>query len=190
MTIEQKQIESVKSIINKCEILISQFETPVEITIDSFKFAKAKGLITILNPAPVQKIPTELLKYTDIIIPNETEVYGITGIEVEDINSGKNAAEYFFENGVKFVIITLGEKGAYLFDKYSSVYVPAYKVNAVDTTAAGDSFIGSLSSSLNLKNLNLDSLTKATNFASRVASLTVQKHGAQNSIPYLEEINL
>jgi len=152
------------------------------------KKAKELGKVTILNPAPAKAIKEELLKVTDIIVPNETEAELITGIKVESIEDAEKAGRAFLEKGVKFAIITLGSKGAAVIGANFCELVPAYKVNAIDTTAAGDSFIGGFSSRLNVKNLNKDNLIKAITFGNKVSSLAVQRKGAQPSIPYLKEV--
>lgn len=189
MSISHAEILSAKKIIEDSDLIISQFETPFEATIDAFKIAREKGVITILNPAPAKTIPDELYSLTDIIAPNETEVYELSGIKVENLKDAKKAADIFLQKGIKYVIITLGEKGAALIDKDRAELIPAYKVNAVDTTAAGDSFIGALASKIDLSSLDFDNLIQAIKFGNKVSSIVVQKEGAQPSIPYLSEIN-
>ena len=169
MAIDKYEIESCKDIIINSDIVVAQFETT-------------------LDPAPANKIPDELLKYTDIIIPNETEAATLTGIEVTNLEDAEKAAKSFLSKGVKYSIITLGEKGAALVSNERSVIVPAYKVKAVDTTAAGDSFIGALSAKLDKKNVNFDTLIEAVKFGNKVSSIVVQKEGAQPSIPFINDI--
>ena len=188
MTIDEYEIEASVEKIKEYDILISQFETSEEMTLKAFLKAKELGKITILNPAPAKKINEELLKVTDIIVPNETEAEVLTGIKVETLEDANKAGQAFLEKGVNFVIITLGSKGAAVIGKDFCELVPAYKVNAIDTTAAGDSFIGGLSSKLDFKNINKESLIKAVNFGNKVSSISVQRKGAQPSIPYLKEI--
>lgn len=188
MTLNKDEIEKSKEIIENSDILISQFEVPEEVILEAFKIAKENNKITILNPAPAKKIDEELLKYTDIIIPNETEAELLTGIKVNDLESAKLAANGLLEKGVKFVIVTLGSKGAAVISKECRQIVKAYKVKAIDTTAAGDSFIGGLSSKLDIENLSFENLLKAVKFANKVSSITVQRKGAQPSIAKLEEV--
>lgn len=188
MTLNKSEIDRSKEVIKDSDILISQFETPEEITLEAFKIAKENNKITILNPAPAKKIDEELLKYTDIIIPNETEAELLTGIEVNDLETAKVASKELLEKGVKFVIITLGSKGAAIISKEDGQVVSAFKVNAVDTTAAGDSFIGGLSSKLDTENLGFENLLKAVKFGNKVSSITVQREGAQPSIARLVEV--
>ena len=188
MTLNEEEIEKAKEEIKKSDILISQFETPENCTLKAFKIAKENNIITILNPAPAKKINDELLKYTDIIIPNETEVEVLTGIKVDNLEKAKIASKKLLKKGVKFVIITLGEKGAIIISENNGQLVPAFKVKAIDTTAAGDSFIGGLSSKLNTKKLDFENLLKAVKFGNKVSSITVQREGAQPSIAKIEEV--
>lgn len=188
MTLTKDEIHSAENLIKESDIIISQFETPEDITIEAFKIAKENGKVTILNPAPAKKIKDQLLKYTDIIVPNETEAELLTGIEIKDIEDAKKAGDIFLGKGVKFAIITLGEKGAALIGKDFCEIVPAYRVNAIDTTAAGDSFIGGLSSKLDTKNLGRETLSSSIRFGNKVSSIAVQRKGAQPSIPYLKEV--
>jgi ribokinase len=189
MKIDNDSIEEAKDVIKESKILIAQFETTVEATIEAFKVAKENRVITILNPAPAREIPEELLKLTDIIAPNETEVFELTDIKVDDTDKIREAANKLIEKGVKFVIITLGERGAALVSKEKLIIVPAYKVKAIDTTAAGDSFIGALASKLqNEDEIGFENIQKAIKFANKVSSIVVQKQGAQPSLPYLQEV--
>ncbi len=188
MQIEKQELQSARAVIENSNVLVAQFETSIEITLEAFKYAKEKGLVTILNPAPAKSIPEELLRYTDIIVPNETEALYLTGIEVKDIASAKEAGMQFINKGTKYVIITLGDKGAVLMDKDNCELIPAFKVKAIDTTAAGDSFIGGISVKINFSNLKYEALKSAVEFANKVSSLSVQRKGAQPSIPTLSEV--
>ena len=188
MAINEEEIEASIEKIKEADIVIAQFETPEEMTLKVFKKAKELGKVTILNPAPAKKINDELLNVTDIIVPNETEAELLTGVTVNTLDEANKAGRIFLQKGVKFVVITFGSKGAAIIGKDFCEIVPAYKVNAIDTTAAGDSFIGGLSSKLDFKNINKESLINAVNFGNKVSSIAVQKRGAQPSIPYLKEI--
>lgn len=188
MTMGTEQIRDCRNNIKKCDVVVSQFEIPIDIISHSFKYAKDENKVTILNPAPARRIPDSVMKYTDIIIPNETEVEEITGIKVETLADGRRAAKHFFNNGIKYLIVTLGERGIMIFSKDEEELIPAYDVHAKDTTAAGDSFIGGFSSQINGNNLTFKEVREAAIFGCRVASIAVQRHGAQNSIPYLKEV--
>jgi ribokinase len=188
MNINIDEIRNAENVIKNSKVVISQFETTIESTIEAFKIAKQNNISTILNPAPVREIPEDLLTYTDIIIPNETEASKFTGIEIKDIESLKKSCEIILNKGVKFVIITLGDKGAAIASKEKFEIIPAYKVKAVDTTAAGDGFIGALASNLAEENINFENIKKAVQFANKVSSIIVQREGAQPSLPYLNEV--
>lgn len=173
--------------IKNSDFLVSQFETPQAATIHGFELAHAANRRTILNPAPATKeVAAELLKVTNLIIPNETETETLTGISVTDEHSMIKAAEACQALGVANVIITVGSKGAFWMRGQEHGFVPAYKVNAVDTTAAGDTFIGALCSVLAP---DLSNLAAAVRFANRASSLAVQKLGAQPSIPMAADIH-
>ena len=188
MTLTEYEIKAAYNKLTESDILIAQFETNEDITINAFKKAKELGKITILNPAPAKEIDDELLKVTDIIIPNETEAQLLTGVKVETLEDAQKAGNVFLEKGVKYSIITLGSKGAAVIGEDFCELVEAYKVNAIDTTAAGDSFIGGLSSKLDCSNLTKENLIKSVRFGNRVSSIAVQRAGAQPSIPYLKEV--
>ncbi|MFD1419198.1 ribokinase [Companilactobacillus keshanensis] len=186
-TITTQDVDNASDAISEADCLIAQFEVPVPAIIESFKIAKANNVLTILNPAPAKKdIPVELLKLTDIITPNETEAEAITGVKVVDEASMKEAADKMHEMGVGIVLITVGSKGSfYSLEDHSYGFVDAFKVKAVDTTAAGDTFIGYLASQLHKE---LDNLEGAMRFANKASSITVQEKGAQNSIPYHNQV--
>lgn len=189
MHITSEEIKNSQKAIVSSKVLITQFETPAKRSIEAFKMAKENSVITILNPAPASVIPDELLKYTDIVAPNETEAYELTGIKVDSEETIKEAAKAFLDKGVKFVIITLGKRGAALVTKDEFCIVSAHKVKAIDTTAAGDSFIGGVATKLcDEKSLNFEVLKKAIIFANKVSSIVVQRKGAQTSLPTLDEV--
>ena len=183
---DQDDIEQNSDLIAASDFVVAQFETPIEATIQGFKIARQNSAKTILNPAPaITEIPAELLQVTDIIIPNETEAATITGIEVVDEKSAKKAADKLHELGVSAVIITIGDKGAFYDFQDKQGLIPAFKVKAVDTTAAGDTFIGAMTSILKP---DFSNLSNAITFANKASSLTVQRYGAQPSIPTKAEV--
>ena len=172
--------------IKNADFVVTQFETPQLAAIEAFKLAKEAGAMTILNPAPASEMLPELLELSDIVIPNETESASLTGIEVTDEASMMANAAAFEKMGVKNLIITVGSKGAfYSTEDGRHDFVPAFKVKAIDTTAAGDTFIGALSSQLKT---DLSNTKEALTFAQRASSITVQRLGAMPSIPTKVEI--
>ena len=172
-------------LIESADILISEFETPQEVTYEAFKLAKKHGVTTILNPAPASKIIDGLLEVTDLIVPNETESATLTGIEVNDTASMDANADKFAQMGIAHLIITVGDRGAYYHTPSDSGFVPAFKVQAKDTTAAGDTFIGAFSSKVNQ---DLSNIEEALVYAQQASSITVQRLGALPSIPTAAEI--
>lgn len=179
-------IDAASNLLGEVDCVIAQFETPLEATIEAFKLAKRQGAVTILNPAPaIKNIPQELLQLTDVITPNETESAAITGIEINEENDLKLSAAKLHEMGVSNVVITYGDKGAYISTAVAEKLVPAFKVSAVDTTAAGDTFLGFLAGNLNK---DLTNIEQAAVIASRASSIAVQHLGAQPSIPTAKEV--
>ncbi|HDG6993372.1 TPA: ribokinase [Staphylococcus aureus] len=186
MTMTPEDVINAKDAIINADFVVAQLEVPIPAIISAFEIAKAHGVTTVLNPAPAKALPNELLSLIDIIVPNETEAELLSGIKVTNEQSMKDNANYFLSIGIKTVLITLGKQGTYFATKNQSQHIEAYKVNAIDTTAAGDTFIGAFVSRLNKSQ---DNLTDAIDFGNKASSLTVQKHGAQASIPLLEEVN-
>lgn len=186
MTMTPEDVINAKDAIINADFVVAQLEVPIPAIISAFEIAKAHGVTTVLNPAPAKALPNELLSLIDIIVPNETEAELLSGIKVTNEQSMKDNANYFLSIGIKTVLITLGKQGTYFATKNQSQHIEAYKVNAIDTTAAGDTFIGAFVSRLNKLQ---DNLADAIDFGNKASSLTVQKHGAQASIPLLEEVN-
>lgn len=186
MTMTPEDVINAKDAIINADFVVAQLEVPIPAIISAFEIAKAHGVTTVLNPAPAKALPNELLSLIDIIVPNETEAELLSGIKVTNGQSMKDNANYFLSIGIKTVLITLGKQGTYFATKNQSQHIEAYKVNAIDTTAAGDTFIGAFVSRLNKSQ---DNLADAIDFGNKASSLTVQKHGAQASIPLLEEVN-
>ncbi|GAF37729.1 ribokinase [Lentilactobacillus farraginis] len=186
-TLTVSDVKKAEPIIKSSDFIVAQFETPQDAAIAAFKIAKDNGVTTVLNPAPApsKSIDAELLRLTDLITPNELESASITGIKIDDNDSMIATANKFSSLGVDNVIITIGDKGAFYSTKSNNALMPAFKVKAVDTTAAGDTFIGALVSQLKTDFSNIET---AVTFAQHASSLTVQRLGAQPSIPTLDEI--
>ena len=137
-----------------------------------------------LNPAPAHQLPDELIALADFIIPNETELALLTGMEVKDIPSAEKAAHALLQRGVQNVIVTLGSKGALIVTNKSTSHISPFKVDVVDTTAAGDAFIGGFASALDTAN----SLDEAVRYGCACGALATTKFGAQPSLPTKKEI--
>jgi ribokinase len=156
--------------------------------------AKRKNMTVILNPAPAKNLNNDFLSTIDFIVPNEAELSLLTGMEVKDIPSAEKAAEQLLQRGAKNVIVTLGSKGALVVtgkqgDKYTNTradtfQVNTFKVNVVDTTAAGDAFIGGFATKL----LESDDLLSAVRYGCACGALATTKFGAQPSLPTKQEV--
>ena len=168
----------------KFEILLLQLEIPINTVEYSAVTASKHGIKVILNPAPACKLSDNLLKHTWLITPNETEAEAITGMTITDIPSVERASALLQERGVKNVIITLGQTGAFVKSENYTGLIPGVKVNPVDTTAAGDVFNGALAVAISEGN----ALNDAVIFANKAASISVTRMGAQASAPYRNEI--
>lgn len=160
------------------DIVVMQLETPVDTVLKALKMAKKLGKRTVLNPAPAKVLSRELLSYVDLLIVNETEFEVLSGLKTDALSEG------YAQLGVQEIVLTLGSEGARYYDGTSNLFVPAKRVDAVDTTAAGDSFIGGLVVAL-AKDAPVQ---EALEFATCVAAYTVTKFGAQNALPTLEEV--
>lgn len=182
--VDSSYIDRHLDAIKNCDILVTQLEIPIETVKYSLKKAKEFGKITILNPAPATKLDEEIILNSDYIIPNQTELELLSGMSITDEKSVINAADVLLKKGVKGLIVTLGSKGCMYISKVERKAFPAYRVKAIDTTAAGDSFIGGfvngLASGLNFE----ESIDRGT----KVAAISVTRIGAQTSIPTLEEV--
>jgi len=173
-------------------LILLQLEIPIPTVLHAAQYARKNNIRVILNPAPAKSLPDELISLIDFIIPNETELSLLTGIEVKDIPSAEKAAKVLLDRGAKNVIVTLGEKGALLVSGNQTTQVTAYKVYVVDTTAAGDAFIGGFASAL----LESDDMRQqasslqiieAVKYANACGALAATKFGAQPSLPTKEE---
>ncbi len=173
-----------RRIIESANVLLAQFEIPLLTVESAFELARSKGVTTILNPAPAYEVSDSLLRNTSIITPNEHELGIVAGVATADLNGIRKAAAALLARGVGAVVVTLGAEGSLAFTRETEIAQNAYPNKAVDTTAAGDSFTGALAVALT----EGKELAEALDFASRVASLTITKPGAQNSLPSRAEV--
>jgi len=179
-----EDVKKAESDIASSGALVAQLEVPLETVEFAAQLANESGVPFILDPAPAQKLSPELLKMVDVLTPNETEAQILTGIEVTNKDSACTAAKKLLECGVKSVILTMGAKGFLLANDGRMEFFPAVKVDAVDATAAGDAFTGSLAVGL----AQGKTLSDAASFANQVAALSVTKMGAQSSMPTREAV--
>lgn len=176
-------LEEKRELFSQADFVILQLEIPVESVLLAAKLAKANGASVLLNPAPYKALPAEIYSYIDYLVPNEHEAADLVGFAVETEADCTKAVRLLTEKGAKQVIITRGALGcAYGGDTVR--FQPAVPADAIDTTAAGDSFIGALVSRLCAG----VALAEAIEFATRVSAVTVSRRGAAESIPYLSEI--
>ena len=166
------------------KLLLLQLEIPIETVLSAARGAKESGLRVLLNPAPARSLPDELLSLPDFIVPNESELGLLTGLPVNDIPSAKAAAKSLLERSIKNVIVTLGAKGALIVNQEITKHIPPFQVKVVDTTAAGDAFIGGFASAL----LQDKSLEEAVRYGCACGALATTKLGAQPSLPTKEEV--
>ncbi|MBS4061948.1 MAG: bifunctional hydroxymethylpyrimidine kinase/phosphomethylpyrimidine kinase, partial [Bacteroidetes bacterium] len=171
--------------IENSDLVLMQLEIPIDTVEYVAEIASKRNIKVILNPAPARALSDKLLKNLYIIIPNRSEAEILSGIKVTDLEKARQAADIISAKGVNIVVVTLGSEGALIkdFDEYH--FVEAVKVDAMDTTAAGDVFCGSVCVGLAEGKSILDSVK----MAARAAAITVTRMGAQSSIPYRSELS-
>ncbi len=180
-----QDVEEAEELIRSAEILLMQLETPVETIARASRIAAEAGGTVILNPAPACALDDALLGAVTILTPNESEAELLTGIPVRDTSGAGRAARALRNRGVKTVIVTMGSRGALLETGEASEVLPAFSVDAVDATAAGDVFNGALAVAV----AEGKALREAVRFANAAAALSVTRLGAQPSIPARGEID-
>jgi ribokinase len=179
-----QDVDKARDAIVSSGALVAQLEVPLETVEFAARLAHGSGVPFILDPAPARKLPPELLRMVSVLKPNETEAQILTGVEIVDEHSARMAAQELLKCGVKAVILTLGAKGFLLATAEGAEFIPAPKVKAIDATAAGDAFTGSLAVGL----AQGKTLREAASFANHAAALSVTKLGAQSSMPTRQEV--
>lgn len=184
--LDQDRVSIFKDPIQHCDYLLLQLETPLDGIQSAIELAKSgsnSDIKIVLNPAPAKALPDSILKQIDIITPNETEAEVLTGITITDDISAQKAANILHAKGITTVMITLGAKGVWLSENGKGKIIQGFKVNAIDTTAAGDTFNGALVTAL----LEGMATITAVQFAHAAAAISVTRFGAQTSIPTRQE---
>jgi len=165
-------------------LLLLQHEIPLDTVLSAAQHARKSGIRIALNPAPAYALPNELISLPDFILPNETELSLLTNQPVTDIASAERAARILLERGAQNVIVTLGGNGALIVSSEQVTHVDTYPVQVVDTTAAGDAFIGGFAAAL----LQNKSVEDAVRYGCACGALATTKFGAQPSLPTREEV--
>lgn len=173
-----------QELIQEFDIIVGQLEVPMNTLEKAFRLASSLEKATILNPAPAKKISSTFMSTISLLVPNKNEIELITGITITDNISIVKSYEYLKKLGLKKLLLTLGSHGSAYIDEKGLRLYPAHQVTAIDTTAAGDSFIGALVVQLDLNK----SIEEAILYATKAASITVGKMGAQSSLPYKEDV--
>ncbi|AUF83269.1 ribokinase [Mesoplasma syrphidae] len=182
---DSKYLETIKKVIDLKEIIILQLEIPLNIVEDIINYAHEQQKIVILNPAPVQSNCEKFLSKVDYLIPNETELEILMNQKFESQSQFLEAAQKFVkEKHIKNLIVTLGAAGSYLITQNVCKFINVYKANAVDSTCAGDSYLGAFATKLSQG----IAIEDALDYAALVSAIVVTKNGAQSSIPSQEEI--
>ena len=176
-------VDAVEPVLRQADFLVVQLEIPMETVAHAIKTASRHGVRIVLNPAPAADLPGGLLRLVDYMVPNETEARLLTGIDVVDLASAEGAARALREAGARNVIVTLGARGSMTVGDGAAFHTPSLEVKAVDTTAAGDAFVGGLVVGLGRG----DALPDAVRFATCAGALAVTRFGAQTSLPSYAE---
>jgi ribokinase len=158
-------VDAAADVLKSADCIVLQFEIPLETVYYTIQFAHKHGVRCLLNPAPAQPIDLKAVANLDYFVPNESEAESITGLPVRTVDDAKKCAEKFLSSGVRRVIITLGANGALLAGKEGMEHVPAFKVKTVDSTGAGDAFIGSFATFLGEGLAERDAVQKANLYA-------------------------
>jgi ribokinase len=175
-----EDVERARPAIAAAAVLVCQLEIPLEITLAALRVAREEGVTTIFNPAPARsELPEELYRLSDVLCPNESETELLVGRPVSTDEEARTAADELLERGVGAVILTLGARGCLVVTREAETYVPVEPVDAVDTTGAGDAFVGSLAYFVAPGR----ALVEAAERANRIAAMSVQDRGTQTSFP-------
>lgn len=178
-------VQAASDVLLRSDVIVLQWEVPLETVYFTLQFARQHGVRSILNPAPAQVLDSHQLAQADYVIPNETEAAAISGMPVSTLDEAKACAEALVRNGMQRVIITLGANGAVLASSDRVEHVPAFPVTAVDTSGAGDAFIGSFAFSLASGCEELEAIRRANLYA----ALSTMQTGTQSSFVTREQFD-
>lgn len=179
-------VDAASAAFRHARVLVAQLEIPLETVQYAFQIARKHNCLTVLNPAPAQPLSRKILELVDLVIPNETEAAQLTGMTVQDMTGAHNAANVLKQMGARRILITMGDKGAFFLDDDAPpLPVPPFAVRAVDTTAAGDAFVGALAAA----RARDKDWTTSLREASAAGALAVTRPGAQPSLPTRAELD-
>lgn len=179
-----EDIENMMPQLKQCELVLMQLEIDLETVAYTAKRCREEGILFVLNPAPFRILPEGLLENCDYVTPNQTEARLLLGLQTEDTLSDEEVARQVYAKGVKNVIMTLGHGGAMIVNDTTCTKIPGIKVQAVDTTGAGDTFTAALCVAL----AEGEKLESAVSFANTAAGLAVTKYGVIEAIPYRSDV--
>ncbi|NLC26247.1 MAG: ribokinase [Fastidiosipila sp.] len=182
--VQVHDVRQQESEIARSAIVLAQLECPLDVVAEAMFLAKKHGCASVLNPAPAQALPAELLANVDILTPNETELQLLSGHSTGTPDQVKAAAAILMKSGIKTLIVTLGSQGCYCISEAGEAFYPSYRVKMIDSTAAGDCFNGALVAALDRG----DSMHDAIHYAMKAAAISVSRAGAQPSLPTLKDM--
>ena len=184
MIVTEEEIKKCEPAIKCADVVLVQLENNLSAINQVIDIANNNNAFTILNPAPFQPVSDNLLSKVDLLTPNETEAYLLTGQKITDKESAECAADYLHQKGVKKIIITMGAKGSLLSDHSTKTWIPCFPANPVDTTGAGDAFNGALAAQI----ANGQNIKQAALFSSAFAAVSVEYIGAACMTTYQQAI--
>lgn len=180
-----KDVDAAEAVIAASKVFVTQLEQPVAAAQRGLEIARAHSVTTVFNPAPAEMIPDAIYPLCDFIVPNEAETSALTGLPVASLDDARRAGDALLSRGVGVALITLGERGALFHARDRSVITPAYQAGqVVDTTGAGDAFIGSFAAAL----AGGEDPIEAVRFGCAAAGLSVMRRGTAHAMPHLREI--
>ena len=184
-TISVADVDAAADTIRGAKVFVTQLEQPVAAAQRGLEIARAAGVVTVFNPAPAEPIPDAIYPLCDYIVPNETEAATLTGLSIATLNDAKRVGDALLAKGAKNVLVTLGERGALLHNSKSSIEIPAFQAGpVVETTGAGDAFVGGLAAAI----ARGSDPVEAARFGCAVAGISVTRPGTAPSMPRLEEV--
>ena len=185
MACDGRQVADVQDALNGADVLLLQLETPLEIAVESARRAKDDGVTVVWDPAPAVDMGADAYALCDVLTPNQVEAEFLTGITVTDVDSATRAARRIVDQGAPAVVAKLGEGGAVYVTRRETGFVPAFRVNTVDSVAAGDAFAAGIAVAL----AESRSLDDAVRFGSAAGGLAVTRSGAQQAMPNRDDVD-